>query len=103
MLLIQQSVDELTKMAHKYYDEIALPKLVLFILTLSQIKFKCIPAIIVHLQTLTFCFFQVTDFGSLELSPVDGRTLTDFMHLRGLRMRSLGRVVRETLSLSISL
>ncbi|KAM7483616.1 hypothetical protein LguiB_008199 [Lonicera macranthoides] len=57
-----QSVDELTKMAHKYYDEIALPKL-------------------------------VTDFGSLELSPVDGRTLTDFMHLRGLRMRSLGRVV----------
>ncbi|KAK3020493.1 hypothetical protein RJ639_045743 [Escallonia herrerae] len=35
----------------------------------------------------------VTDFGSLELSPVDGRTLTDFMHLRGLRMHSLGRVV----------
>ncbi|CAK9185620.1 unnamed protein product [Ilex paraguariensis] len=57
-----KSVDELIKMAHKYYDEIALPKL-------------------------------VTDFGSLELSPVDGRTLTDFMHLRGLQMRSLGRVV----------
>lgn len=36
---------------------------------------------------------QVADFGSLELSPVDGRTLTDFMHTRGLRMRSLGRVV----------
>ncbi|KAL5758379.1 hypothetical protein ACOSP7_020990 [Xanthoceras sorbifolium] len=35
----------------------------------------------------------VTDFGSLELSPVDGRTLTDFMHLRGLQMHSLGRVV----------
>ncbi|KAF2323200.1 hypothetical protein GH714_034097 [Hevea brasiliensis] len=35
----------------------------------------------------------VTDFGSLELSPVDGRTLTDLMHLRGLQMRSLGRVV----------
>lgn len=35
----------------------------------------------------------VADFGSLELSPVDGRTLTDFMHLRGLQMRSLGRVV----------
>ncbi|KAL0441654.1 UNVERIFIED_CONTAM: protein TSS [Sesamum radiatum] len=34
----------------------------------------------------------VTDFASLELSPVDGRTLTDFMHLRGLQMRSLGRV-----------
>ncbi|ESR40646.1 protein TSS [Citrus sinensis] len=55
-------VDELMKMAYKYYDDIALPKL-------------------------------VTDFGSLELSPVDGRTLTDFMHLRGLKMRSLGRVV----------
>jgi Translation initiation factor eIF3 subunit 135 len=39
-----------------------------------------------------FCI-QVADFGSLELSPVDGRTLTDFMHTRGLRMRSLGRVV----------
>lgn len=39
--------------------------------------------------------FQVTDFGSLELSPVDGQTLTDFMHLRGLQMRSLGRVVRK--------
>lgn len=37
--------------------------------------------------------FQVADFGSLELSPVDGRTLTDFMHTRGLRMRSLGQVV----------
>ncbi|CAO2815225.1 unnamed protein product [Amaranthus hypochondriacus] len=35
----------------------------------------------------------VTDFASLELSPVDGRTLTDFMHLRGLKMRSLARVV----------
>ncbi|CAK9164900.1 unnamed protein product [Ilex paraguariensis] len=57
-----KSVDELIKMAHKYYDDIALPKL-------------------------------VTDFGSLELSPVDGRTLTDFMHLRGLQMHSLGRVV----------
>lgn len=60
--LHQKSVDELMEMAHKYYDEIALPKL-------------------------------VTDFGLLELSPVDGRTLTDFMHLRGLQMRSLGRVV----------
>lgn len=57
-----KSADKLIEMAHKYYDEIALPKL-------------------------------VTDFGSLELSPVDGRTLTDFMHLRGLQMRSLGRVV----------
>lgn len=35
----------------------------------------------------------VTDFASLELSPVDGRTLTDFMHLRGLKMCSLGRVI----------
>ncbi|KAF2283066.1 hypothetical protein GH714_043725 [Hevea brasiliensis] len=35
----------------------------------------------------------VTDFDSLELSPVNGRTLTDFMHLRGLHMHSLGRVV----------
>ncbi|GAB4842106.1 hypothetical protein Ancab_012064 [Ancistrocladus abbreviatus] len=57
-----KTVDELLKMAYKYYDEVALPKL-------------------------------VTDFASLELSPVDGRTLTDFMHLRGLKMRSLGRVV----------
>ncbi|KAH0871304.1 hypothetical protein HID58_078326 [Brassica napus] len=36
---------------------------------------------------------KVADFGSLELSPVDGRTLTDFMHTRGLQMHSLGRVV----------
>ncbi|XP_073301912.1 protein REDUCED CHLOROPLAST COVERAGE 3-like [Primulina huaijiensis] len=57
-----KSVDELINMAHTYYDDIALPKL-------------------------------VKDFASLELSPVDGRTLTDFMHLRGLQMRSLGRVV----------
>ncbi|KAH0749501.1 hypothetical protein KY290_028733 [Solanum tuberosum] len=59
-----KSVDELVEMAHKYYDEVALPKL-------------------------------VTDFASLELSPVDGRTLTDFMHLRGLQMRSLGHVVEQ--------
>ncbi|GLT57310.1 hypothetical protein SLA2020_302920 [Shorea laevis] len=57
-----KSIDELIRLAHEYYDEVALPKL-------------------------------VTDFGSLELSPVDGRTLTDFMHLRGLQMHSLGRVV----------
>ncbi|KAK7294066.1 hypothetical protein RJT34_16949 [Clitoria ternatea] len=61
--LHMKSVDELISMAHKYYDEIALPKL-------------------------------ATDFGSLELSPVDGRTLTDFMHLRGLHMRSSGKVVK---------
>jgi len=41
------------------------------------------------------------DFGSLELSPVDGRTLTDFMHLRGLQMRSLGKVVRMIFSISL--
>ncbi|CAM8979824.1 unnamed protein product [Rhodiola kirilowii] len=57
-----KSCDELIEMAHKYYADTALPKL-------------------------------VADFGSLELSPVDGRTLTDFMHTRGLRMCSLGRVV----------
>ncbi|KAJ1429145.1 Tetratricopeptide-like helical domain superfamily [Sesbania bispinosa] len=61
--LHMKSVNELINMAHKFYDEIALPKL-------------------------------ATDFGSLELSPVDGRTLTDFMHLRGLQMRSLGEVVK---------
>ncbi|XP_010241607.1 PREDICTED: protein TSS-like isoform X2 [Nelumbo nucifera] len=60
--LHQKSLDELIEMAHKYYDEVALPKL-------------------------------VADFGSLELSPVDGHTLTDFMHARGLQMYSLGRVV----------
>ncbi|KAE8735453.1 hypothetical protein F3Y22_tig00000340pilonHSYRG00426 [Hibiscus syriacus] len=57
-----KSPDELIEMAHKYYADTALPKL-------------------------------VADFGSLELSPVDGRTLTDFMHTRGLQMCSLGRVV----------
>ncbi|CAJ1975505.1 unnamed protein product [Sphenostylis stenocarpa] len=57
-----KSPDELIEMAHKYYVDTALPKL-------------------------------VADFGSLELSPVDGRTLTDFMHTRGLQMSSLGRVV----------
>ncbi|KAG6427801.1 hypothetical protein SASPL_112048 [Salvia splendens] len=56
-----KSPEELIEMAHKYYAETALPKL-------------------------------VADFGSLELSPVDGRTLTDFMHTRGLQMCSLGRV-----------
>ncbi|EPS64934.1 hypothetical protein M569_09837, partial [Genlisea aurea] len=37
----------------------------------------------------------VADLGSLELSPVDGRTLTDFMHLRGLRLCSLGSLVEH--------
>ncbi|XP_038984987.1 protein TSS isoform X2 [Phoenix dactylifera] len=64
-----KSLQELTEMALKYYDEVAIPKL-------------------------------VADFGSLELSPVDGRTLTDFMHTRGLRMRSLGQVVKLSEKLS---
>ncbi|GLT77004.1 hypothetical protein SLA2020_486330 [Shorea laevis] len=42
----------------------------------------------------------VADFGSLELSPVDGRTLTDFMHTRGLQMRSMGHVVKLSEKLS---
>ncbi|XP_047335433.1 protein REDUCED CHLOROPLAST COVERAGE 1-like [Impatiens glandulifera] len=42
----------------------------------------------------------VADFGSLELSPVDGRTLTDFMHTRGLKMCSLGQVVKLSEKLS---
>ncbi|PKI70197.1 hypothetical protein CRG98_009389, partial [Punica granatum] len=58
----REAPEELIDMAHKYYADTALPKL-------------------------------VADFGSLELSPVDGRTLTDFMHTRGLQMCSLGRVV----------
>ncbi|CAN6250381.1 unnamed protein product [Urochloa humidicola] len=60
--LHEKSLEELTKMAHNFYDDTALPKL-------------------------------VADFASLELSPVDGRTMTDFMHTRGLNMSSLGRVV----------
>ncbi|CAA0827206.1 Tetratricopeptide repeat (TPR)-like superfamily protein [Striga hermonthica] len=64
-----KSLHELTELSQKYYDEVALPKL-------------------------------VADFGSLELSPVDGRTLTDFMHTRGLRMRSLGKVVKLSEKLS---
>ncbi|XXG90000.1 hypothetical protein AAC387_Pa12g1870 [Persea americana] len=67
--LHRKSLQELIEMARKYYDEVALPKL-------------------------------VADFGSLELSPVDGRTLTDFMHTRGLQMRSLGRVVKLSEKLS---
>lgn len=67
--LHMKSPPELIEMALKYYDEVALPKL-------------------------------VADFGSLELSPVDGRTLTDFMHTRGLQMRSLGRVVKLSEKLS---
>lgn len=43
----------------------------------------------------------VTDFGSLELSPVDGRTLTDFMHTRGLQMRSLGHVVSSLFQIRV--
>ncbi|KAI3868327.1 hypothetical protein MKX03_000238, partial [Papaver bracteatum] len=56
-----KSPDELIEMAHNYYNDTAIPKL-------------------------------VADFGSLELFPDDGRTLTDFMHTRGLQMYSLGRV-----------
>lgn len=61
--LHSQSLNDLLEGIQKYYEEVALPKL-------------------------------VADFGSLELSPVDGRTLTDFMHTRGLRMRSLGGVLK---------
>ncbi|XP_010321505.2 protein REDUCED CHLOROPLAST COVERAGE 1 isoform X2 [Solanum lycopersicum] len=64
-----KSVEELIDMSQKYYNEVALPKL-------------------------------VADFGSLELSPVDGRTLTDFMHTRGLRMRSLGHIIKLSDKLS---
>ncbi|GMH00419.1 hypothetical protein Nepgr_002258 [Nepenthes gracilis] len=67
--LHRKSLQELIDLSQKYYDEVALPKL-------------------------------VADFGSLELSPVDGRTLTDFMHTRGLRMRSLGCVVKLSEKLS---
>nr|XP_025611149.1 protein TSS isoform X4 [Arachis hypogaea]XP_025669556.1 protein TSS isoform X4 [Arachis hypogaea] len=66
--LHSKKVDELITMAHDYYDEIALPKLVM-------------------------------EFGSLEISPVDGRTLTDFMHLRGIQMASLGEVVKLAVDL----
>ncbi|XP_075476247.1 LOW QUALITY PROTEIN: protein REDUCED CHLOROPLAST COVERAGE 1-like [Primulina tabacum] len=64
-----KSVQDLAELSQKYYNDVALPKL-------------------------------VADFGSLELSPVDGRTLTDFMHTRGLRMRSLGQVVKLSEKLS---
>ncbi|OVA11326.1 Tetratricopeptide repeat-containing domain [Macleaya cordata] len=67
--LHRKSLQELIEMSQKYYNDVALPKL-------------------------------VADFGSLELSPVDGRTLTDFMHTRGLRMRSLGQVVKLSEKLS---
>lgn len=59
--------------------------------------------VILQPKALTSCCIipQVSDFGSLELSPVDGRTLTDFMHTRGLQMCSLGRVVNNLLFICI--
>ncbi|GJS05911.1 TSS-like protein isoform X1 [Tanacetum coccineum] len=58
------SLVELIDQSQKYYNEVALLKL-------------------------------VADFGSLELLPVNGRTLTDFMHTGGLCMRSLGQVITK--------
>ncbi|KAK8950120.1 Clustered mitochondria protein [Platanthera guangdongensis] len=46
-----------------------------------------------HTSRSTLRNILVADLSSLELSPVDGRTLTDFMHARGLKMCSLGHVV----------
>lgn len=37
----------------------------------------------------------VSDFGSLELSPVDGKTLTEFLHSRGINMHSLGDIAKQ--------
>lgn len=44
---------------------------------------------------------QVEDFGSLELSPVDGRTLTNFMHSWGLRIRTLSGPCGEFCCLAV--
>lgn len=71
--------------------DVAIPKLV-------TVEFNFVGWLQGFLVNMTLVIFinyaiQVADFGSLELSPVDGRTLTDFMHTRGLRMRSLGHVV----------
>ena len=41
----------------------------------------------------------VEDFSSLELSPIDGNTLTEFMHSRGINMRNLGRLAKMCRSL----
>jgi len=41
----------------------------------------------------------VHDFMSLELSPIDGQTLTDFMHTRGVNMRHIGRLAALSHSL----
>jgi protein TIF31 len=89
-----QSTDELIEMAHKYYDDTALPKLVIYCTSVAAITNMYSEWHIILFSSLS-CY-QVADFGSLELSPVDGRTLTDFMHTRGLQMRSLGQVVNTT-------
>ena len=38
----------------------------------------------------------LAELRGLELSPIDGRTLTEFLHARGIGMRSLGRIVEAT-------
>ncbi|KMZ60933.1 hypothetical protein ZOSMA_567G00020 [Zostera marina] len=53
---------------------------------------RCIILVIQSSITLD-SHIKVADFGFLELSPVDGRTLTDFMHTRYLQMCYLGHVV----------
>ena len=83
-------------MAHKFYDDIALPKLASISYHEIMICIFFVYHNLIHLYLIVkFLHFQVADFASLELSPVDGRTLTDFMHIRGLKMCSLGRVVSE--------
>lgn len=85
---------ELIDLSQKYYTEVALPKLV--ITEYYFVNFSDESAYLYGYSdsVSSICHpMQVADFGSLELSPVDGRTLTDFMHTRGLRMRCLGQVV----------
>lgn len=92
-----QSPDEIIEMAHRYYEDTALPKLVSLCSQLFIDPCLLLQVIETYILCTLHFLFQVADFGSLELSPVDGRTLTDFMHTRGLQMRSLGRVVNSFL------
>lgn len=96
-----QSLQELIDLSQKYYDDVALPKLVLLNFHIWQFcDFLCSKY---HFYNILYNLIQVADFGSLELSPVDGRTLTDFMHTRGLRMNSLGRVVSSLIQFAVAL
>lgn len=84
-------------MLHELAEFVIFHQIPAFVSHIRQIQVHCGSIVVATLHYIVpFCLLQIQTCADHALSPVDGHTLTDALHARGINLRYLGRIAQLT-------